>query len=137
MPFVSFSGASSRSASLALAACFSARVRAAIRVEQINGGVLLISGTNDEFWPSDPMCGEIMDRLRRNHFAHPFVHLSYEHAGHGMGRPYTSTVDVNDVRHPLTGQSMRLGGTPAGTAHARADSWSKVLAFLDENLRPR
>lgn len=111
-----------------------ARARAAIRVEKINGGVLLISGTDDEVWPSDRMSDEIMDRLRRSQFAHPFVHLSYEHAGHGIGRPYTSTVDVNDVRHPLTGRSMRLGGTPAGTAHARADSWPKVLAFLDASL---
>lgn len=114
---------------------FAARARAAIHVEQINGAVLLISGTDDEVWPSARMSGEIMDRLRRNQFAHPFVHLSYERAGHGIGRPFTSTVDVNNVRRPLTGRSMRLGGTPAGTAHARADSWPKVIAFLDENLR--
>lgn len=109
--------------------------RAAIRVEQINGAVLLISGKEDEVWPSDGSSVEIMDRLRRNHFAHAFQHLSYDHAGHGIGRPYESTVDVNNVRHPLTGRLMRLGGTPAGTARARADSWPKVLAFLDENLR--
>jgi hypothetical protein len=32
---------------------------------------------------------------------------------------------------------MILGGTPAGTAKAREDSWRHVLAFLDENLRGR
>ena len=116
---------------------FAERSRAAIRVEQINGAVLLISGKEDEVWPSDSMSVEIMDRLRRNHFAHPFLHLSYDHAGHGIGRPYEPTVDVNNVRHPLTGRLMRLGGTPAGTAHARADSWPKVLTFLDENLAHR
>jgi dienelactone hydrolase len=114
---------------------FALRARAAIRVEQIHGGVLLISGTEDEVWPSDRMSAEIMDRLQRSHFAYPFKHLSYEHAGHGIGRPYTSTTDVNSVRHPLTGRLMRLGGTPSGTAHARSDSWPQVLAFLDESLR--
>jgi dienelactone hydrolase len=116
---------------------FALRQQAAIRVEQIHGGVLLLSGTEDEVWPSDRMSDEIMDRLRRNHFAYPFKHLSYEHTGHGIGRPFTSTADVNSVRHPLTGRLMRLGGTPAGTAHARADSWPQVLAFLDETLRTR
>lgn len=116
---------------------FTLRARAAIRVEQIHGGVLLISGTEDEVWPSEASSNEIMDRLRRDHFAYPFKHLSYEHAGHGIGRPYTSTVDINSVRHPLTGRLMRLGGTPAGTAHARSDSWPQVLAFLEENLRLR
>ena len=114
---------------------FLARQRAAIPVERIHGAVLLISGTDDQIWASDTMSEEIMNRLRRNNFAFPFQHLSYDHAGHDIGRPFTSTMDVNSVRHPLTGRMIRLGGTPAGTAHARADSWPKVLAFLDENLR--
>lgn len=114
---------------------FLARQRAAIPVERIHGAVLLISGTDDQIWASDMMSEEIMNRLRRNNFAFPFQHLSYDHAGHGIGRPFTSTMDVGSVRHPLTGRMIRLGGTPAGTAHARADSWPKVLAFLDENLR--
>jgi hypothetical protein len=27
-----------------------------------------------------------------------------------------------------------MGGTPSGTALARADSWRKMLAFVDEQL---
>jgi dienelactone hydrolase len=42
---------------------------------------------------------------------------------------------VASRRHPLTGRTVRLGGTPSGTARARADSWRQMLAFVDEHLR--
>jgi dienelactone hydrolase len=113
---------------------FISRSRAAIHVEEIGGAILLISGKEDGVWPSAAMCDEIVARLRHNHFAHPFEHLSYDNAGHGIGRPYTSTMEINATRHPLTGRLLQLGGTPAGTAHAREDSWQHVLAFFKANL---
>jgi dienelactone hydrolase len=111
--------------------------RPEIPVERINGAVLLISGRDDAVWPSTEMADEILARLRRHRFAHPFVHLAYEHAGHGIGRPFTSTMELNSRRHPLTGRIVRMGGTPSGTAMARADSWRRMLAFVDEQLRDR
>jgi dienelactone hydrolase len=112
-----------------------ARQQAAIRVERIHGAVLLISGRRDRVWTSTDMAERVMTRLRRNNFPYPFKHLAYDGAGHGIGRPYGSTMDINDVRHPLTGRIIDLGGTPASTARARADSWKEVLTFLDEHLR--
>jgi dienelactone hydrolase len=109
--------------------------RPEIPVERINGAVLLISGRDDEVWPSTEMADAIMARLRQHRFAHPFVHLAYDHAGHGIGRPFTSTMELNSRRHPLTGRIMRMGGTPSATARARADSWRRMLAFVDEHLR--
>ena len=109
--------------------------RAAIHVEQIHGAVLLISGRSDRVWPSTEMSNAVMARLDRNHFAYPHQHLAYSDAGHGIGRPYVSTMDVDHVIHPLTGRVLSLGGTPAGTAKAREDSWPRVLGFLDVNLR--
>jgi dienelactone hydrolase len=109
--------------------------RPEIPVERINGAVLLISGRDDEVWPSTEMADEIMARFRQHRFAHPFVHLAYDHAGHGIGRPFTSTMELNSRRHPLTGRIMRMGGTPAGTARAGADSWRRMLAFVDEHLQ--
>jgi dienelactone hydrolase len=109
--------------------------RPEIPVERINGAVLLISGRDDQVWPSTQMADEIMSRLRRHRFAQRFVHLAYDHAGHGIGRPFTSTMELNSRRHPLTGRIVQMGGTPSGTAVARADSWRKMLAFVDEHLR--
>jgi len=109
--------------------------RPEIPVERINGAVLLISGRDDEVWASTEMADAIMARLRQHRFAHPFVHLAYDHAGHGIGRPFTSTMELNSRRHPLTGRLVRMGGTPSGTARARADSWRRLLAFVDEHLQ--
>ena len=111
------------------------RLRAPIQVERIKGAVLLISGRSDRVWPSTEMSNAIMARLDRSQFPWPHEHLAYDDAGHGIGRPYLSTMDVDHVRHPLTGRVFSLGGTPAGTARARADSWPHVLAFLEKNLR--
>jgi dienelactone hydrolase len=113
---------------------FLAMERAAIRVERIKGAVLLISGRQDQVWRSSEMSEQVMARLRRNQFPYAHKHLSYDGAGHAIGRPYTSTMDLNDTRHPLTGRIMHFGGTPEGTAHAREDSWRQTLAFFDEQL---
>ncbi|PYQ58396.1 MAG: hypothetical protein DMF58_15455 [Acidobacteria bacterium] len=113
---------------------FIANRRAEIPVEHIHGGVLLISGKQDGVWHSTEMADAVMNRLRRNHFAYPYTHLAYDNAGHAIGRPGAPTTDVDNVRHPLTGRVMHLGGTPAGTAHAREDSWRQMLAFVDKQL---
>ncbi|HXA15736.1 MAG TPA: acyl-CoA thioester hydrolase/BAAT C-terminal domain-containing protein [Thermoanaerobaculia bacterium] len=114
---------------------FLAMERAAIRVERIKGAVLLISGRQDQVWDSSGMSEQIMARLRRNQFPYVYKHFTYDGAGHAIGRPYTSTMDLNDTRHPLTGRVVHFGGTPEGTAHAREDSWRQTLTFLDEQLR--
>jgi dienelactone hydrolase len=110
-------------------------LRAEIPVEKIHGGVLLVSGRDDGVWRSTEMGSAIIRRLERNHFAYAAKHLVYDGAGHAIGRPYTPTTDLGNVRHPLTGRIMHLGGTPEGTAHAREDAWRQALAFLAEQLR--
>jgi dienelactone hydrolase len=108
---------------------------AEIPVERIQGAVLLISGKDDGVWPSAEMAGHVIARLRRHNFAFASESLVYDHAGHGISRPYTTTMELNSRRHPLTGRLVRLGGTPEGTEHAREDSWTKLLAFVDQHLR--
>jgi dienelactone hydrolase len=112
-----------------------AAMNAAIPVERINGPVLLISGRDDQVWPSTLMAEQIMGRLRRHLFKHPYRHLAYSGAGHGITRPYASTMDIHQEPHPRTRRLSDLGGTPAGTARASEDSWSKVLGFLETYLR--
>jgi dienelactone hydrolase len=109
--------------------------RVEIPVERIRGAVLLVSGKDDGVWDSAPMAEKIVARLRRYDFAYPYQSLTYDHAGHGITRPYTSTMELNARRHPLTGRAVHMGGTPAGTARARDDSWRQMLAFVDRHLR--
>jgi dienelactone hydrolase len=108
---------------------------AAIPVERINGPVLLITGHDDQVWPSFFMAEQIMARLRRHAFKHTYRHVAYSGAGHSIGRPYTSTMDINNERHPITKRLYDSGGTPSATAWAREDSWSKLLEFLEKYLR--
>ena len=111
-------------------------LRSEIPVEDIHGGVLLISGRDDGVWRSTAMGDAIVDRLRRHNFAYVYKHLAYDGAGHAIGRPYTPTTDLDDVHHPLTGRLMHLGGTPEGTARAREDAWRQTLTFLAAQLSP-
>lgn len=112
----------------------SAVANAAIPVERINGPVLLITGHEDQVWPSFFMAEQIMARLRRHDFKHTYCHLAYSGAGHSIGRPFTSTMGINRERHPITKRLWDYGGTPEGTARASADSWSKLLEFLEKYL---
>ena len=54
---------------------------AAIEVENINGPVLLISGTRDEQWPSMEMSELMMTRLKDNNFPHHYQHIPLQ-GGH-------------------------------------------------------
>lgn len=106
---------------------------AAIPVERINGAVLLISGEDDQMWPSALFSRMVMSRLDQHHFSHPYQHLNYPRTGHAIGAPYIPLTPSHAI-HPIDGKDYAYGGMPEGQAFAVRDSWGKVLQFLDENL---
>lgn len=55
--------------------------KAAIRVEHINGPVLLVSATRDAICPSTPMAEKMVARLKENKFKHHYEHIALE-GGH-------------------------------------------------------
>jgi dienelactone hydrolase len=91
-----------------------------IAVEKIAGPIFLVAGADDLLWPSAIYSAEIVQRLRE-HGRTDYTSLVYQRAGHlvGVALPYVVLVDPS------------FGGTAAADAHARADSWPKLLAFLD------
>jgi dienelactone hydrolase len=103
--------------------------RAMIPVERTRGPVLLISGKDDDQWPAFELAQIAYRRLQGHRHPYPFAHLAYEGAGHLITFPYTPTSATSYV-HPVNGLTYSLGGHPAMTAAANADSWPKVLAFL-------
>jgi dienelactone hydrolase len=103
--------------------------KAAIAVEKINGPVLLISGRDDQLWPSSLMSEMIIERLKKNNHRFRYEHLAYEGAGHAIGTSYLPTTRAR------SGGRLLMGGTPEGYARAQADSWPKVLRFLGESLK--
>ena len=57
-----------------------AEKKAAIRVENIKGPILLLSATADEISPSAPMCANLMVRLRQHRFPHEHHAIVGSHA---------------------------------------------------------
>jgi dienelactone hydrolase len=102
-------------------------------VERITGPVFLISGTDDQMWPSSVFSDLVMERLDQASFPHEHQHLKYEGAGHGIGFPYVPTT-VTASRHPVRGFVTTTGGDPQATATAQADSWAKVLDLFQRTL---
>lgn len=110
-----------------------AMTQAMILVEQSQAAILLISGGDDQFWPSSPMAELVMERLHRSQYPYPFAHLSYPAAGHGIGLPHLPAT-VNQMRHPIRGLLLRSGGNTVANAQARVDAWARMVEFVGENL---
>ncbi|POP50195.1 acyl-CoA thioester hydrolase [Superficieibacter electus] len=102
---------------------------ARIPVERIGGPVLLISGTDDGFWPSTDYCERIAADLRTHAHRWPVVHQRHAHSGHAIGFPFVPTTEIAKV-HPVAGVVIDGGGTPVANARANRQSWEQVLGFL-------
>jgi dienelactone hydrolase len=55
-----------------------------IKVEKINGPILLLSAKEDAQWPAATMGGMICDRLKEKQFRFPYLHEVYYPASHVM-----------------------------------------------------
>jgi esterase/lipase len=88
--------------------------KAVIKVENINGPILLLAGKEDMMWPSAQMCDMIMKRLDENKFPYWHKLFAYENAGHSLNEAYM------------------IGGTVEGNKQARIDSGPRIYDFLDQ-----
>jgi dienelactone hydrolase len=87
-----------------------AAAAAAIAADNIRGPLLLISGQDDQMWPSTRMADALIARLKANTHPYEFSHLPYAGAGHFSGPPAFSADEA------LGGGPFNLGGSPAGNA---------------------
>jgi pimeloyl-ACP methyl ester carboxylesterase len=97
---------------------------AEIPVENIHGPILLLSGKDDQIWPSSLMAARLMERRRRHGCPYPDEVLSYNAVGHWIPTEYVPTAGERQR------MKLMIGGTPQGTVLALADSWPKILHFL-------
>lgn len=104
---------------------------ATIPVENTRGPILLISGDDDQMWPSTLFSELIMQRLAEQHHPYPDQHLHYPGAGHFVSFPYGYPYLPPFVKRV---RGLAIGGTSEATAHSVADSWPKILAFLGSSL---
>jgi dienelactone hydrolase len=107
---------------------------AAIPVERIRGPILLLSGGDDQVWPSSHFAEMIVARLRAKGFAYPVEHLSYPHAGHTSSFPPCLPTSVTWWGHPQVPLALEMGGSPRANAEASADAWPRIVAFFRQHL---
>lgn len=110
--------------------------RASIPVEKIRCPILLVSGGEDQVWPSDLYAKEIDERLERFHSPISCRHLYYPKAGHGINIPNLPFPEPI-YYHPVGKVWLSMGGARAEDARASADSWDKLVKFFQEALKCR
>ncbi|HEX2855672.1 MAG TPA: acyl-CoA thioester hydrolase/BAAT C-terminal domain-containing protein [Opitutaceae bacterium] len=106
---------------------------AGIPVEKIQGAVLLLSGEDDQVWPSTAMSRLAMKRLAAAHHPFCFEHIAFPGAGHLIAPG--SDPGLIEAKHP-TGVVLAFGGNKAANGAAQEKGWAKVLEFLRADIRP-
>ncbi|TWP53423.1 acyl-CoA thioester hydrolase [Lentzea tibetensis] len=103
-----------------------------IPVENIVGGVLLISSGLDEGWPCEELSEVAETRLAAHGHPFPYQHVVYTEAGHLIaGPPHRPATDLFG---PGPGVTFAYGGTPEANAAAQADAWKRTVEFFTEQL---
>lgn len=107
---------------------------ASIKVENINGPILLFSGKDDGVWPAAQMADNIEKRIETHHFKHAFYNIQYKNAGHLISRNPDSESDVS-VRAGLlniNGKDYKFeyGGSMDGDNQAKKLARLKLFEFL-------
>jgi dienelactone hydrolase len=102
-------------------------VRATIPVEKASAGILLLSGTDDDVWPSTLFCELVMARLRR--YPKPARHLAFRGAGHRFVFP-TLPGSLTTSVHPQGGERLSMGGDAAANSRAARLGHDAVLHAL-------
>ncbi|MCM4153939.1 palmitoyl-CoA hydrolase [Arenibacter sp. N53] len=110
-------------------------LEATIKVERINGPILLISGMQDLVWPSAQMADILEKRLEKNNFKFNFENIKYDKAGHLISSnpesqiaERTGKMIINDKQY-----SFEYGGTNEGDYKAKQDAKIRVFKLI-ENL---
>ncbi len=101
---------------------------ATIPVEKINGPVFLVSGTDDQMWPSDVFGDLVMARLEANDHPHERRHLKVEGGGHLVFLPVFMT---GANREPV---QFMFGGSAKVDALGSVEAWGEMIGFLHRHL---
>jgi fermentation-respiration switch protein FrsA (DUF1100 family) len=103
--------------------------RARIKVENIKGPVILLSGTDDGSWPSSLYSKMVVDKLHEAGFPYEVQWIDTQDAGHGIVFPYVPTTQLA-YAHPVSKRLSTGGGRPDANALSDERTWSGVKAFL-------
>lgn len=96
---------------------------AAIPVENLRCPLLLISGQDDQMWPSALFAQQIIDRLAAHGSPIQRRHLSYPQTGHAPSKGVAGF-------HPILKRWVAYGGSPEANAFAAQDWWEQTVRFF-------
>jgi dienelactone hydrolase len=102
----------------------------AIPVERTRGPIFMMSGEDDQIWPSTRLTDIAVRRLEAAGFGYRFEHHAFPGAGHFACFPPHLPTTRNWSRHPKVPLAMMYGGHPRDTAAASAATWTRIYAFL-------
>ena len=96
-----------------------------IKVENIKGPILFLSGGEDVMLPSNEICQIMMNRLQEHHFAWPHIHHNYPVLSHYVTplKPMSSKVFRVERKHPEE------------CDRNREQSWKDTLKFLKDEWK--
>jgi len=108
--------------------------KASIKVEQIKGSILLISGNDDKVWPSSKMADMIEKRLKDNRFEFLFKNFKYDNAGHSISNNPDSKSSYQTNTITIDGKKYKyeFGGTVEGNFKAKQNARCELMKFLKE-----
>lgn len=105
------------------------RKEIATRIERASGPVLLISGEDDQMWPSRWGADLVINRLREHGFGPPFEHVALKETGHLISLPNSVTSLCRSIQHSVADIFLDCGGTPSGSARSSRHTWRKISGF--------
>lgn len=108
--------------------------QATIRVEKINGPILLFSGKDDMVWPSSLMADKIEQRIKESNFKYAFQNIKYENAGHLISSNPESNSDFRTGKINIDGKDYEFeyGGTSEGDYKAKQDAKVRLFDFIEK-----
>jgi len=98
--------------------------KATIPVEKIKAPILLVSGTDDQTWPSAEFSDKVMERLEKFNHPYEYKHIRCKDSGHQVFLPYF-----------ITGPNRYMkGGNVKDEVRGSLVSWTETIAFLRRHL---
>ena len=110
-----------------------------IKVENCKGPILLLSGQDDQTWPSAQMATLLEEKLRNAHYKYPVYNIIYPNAGHWLlqfqdNYQFISSTFFRVVGLSFNGKHYQFnnGGSSWATMIARRKARKETLGFLKQ-----
>jgi dienelactone hydrolase len=106
-----------------------------IEVEKASCPILLVSGKDDQLWPSERMAAMVVERVSRHKYPFEVKHVAYENAGHRIKVPGLSDSSYMPVTEDtVTHELLNCGGTFEGNKIASEKAWPEAIKFFKQAL---